>query len=209
MKKKFIVILVTILGLLSVFSVGFASWIVTKPMESYTSDETINTVVYEAYDNAKYIEIKDFTLFEYYNTGFVNNNTEITNTGKVIIDFKFNVNEYKNYLLSQGIAEQEIFNETIVIDLMLKQNSSTENLNLFNSSLFDFSYQVEENKLDATGLSGNSSSAVIFLNSLPNSEYVEFSVIYNITYKGTNFKLYVFPYIKDIRFAIEAKITRE
>ena len=79
MKSKFLFIVLTIFGLLSVFSVGFSSWILTKPMDTYEEDNVMNTIVYEAYDNAKYLHINSFTTLQYYNTGFVKNNVEITN----------------------------------------------------------------------------------------------------------------------------------
>ncbi len=209
MKKKFLLIVVTVLGLLSVFSIGFASWILTKPMDSITKNDVMDIIVYEPYDNAKYIEIKDFTPLQYYNTGFVNNNVEISNTGKVIVNFKFNIQAYKNYLVTQGLNEEQISNQSVVIELLLKHAQNNVGINFFESSLFDFSYVVEENKLDGEGMVGNSSCATITLSSLPDTEYVEFSVIYNITYKGNDFKSEVFANIQGVRFAIEAKVTRE
>ncbi len=210
MKSKFLFVVMTLLGLLSIFSVGFASWVLTKPMDQYKEDDAMNTIVYEAYDNAKYLQINDFTKLQYYNTGFVKNNVEITDTATLTIGFKLDVKAYKEYLAGQELSAEEIQNTSIVLELMLKHASDNKGLDFFNSSLFNFSYTVEG--LTGTGTSGNSSTATITLNTLPVEDSIDFTVTFNIQYKngvGSSFKTNVFEKIngKIIRFALEAKIT--
>ena len=210
MKSKFLLIVMTLLGMFSLFSVGFASWVLTKPIDKYEEENAMNTIVYEAYDNAKYLYINGFTKLQYYNTGFVKDNVEITDTANLTISFTLDVKAYKEYLASQKLSETEIQNTSVALELILKHASDNAGLDFFNSSLFDFSYTVEG--LTGTGTSGNSSTATITLSTLPVEDSIDFSVTYNIKYKngiGSNFKTNVFEKIngKIIRFALEAKIT--
>ena len=210
MKSKFLFIVMTIFGLFSLFSIGFSSWILSKPMDQYQEDNAMHTIVYEAYDNAKYLQIKDFTKLQYYNTGFVRNNVEITDTASLTIGFKLDVKAYKEYLTEQDFSVEQIQNTSVVLELMLKHSTDNEGLDFFNSSLFNFSYTIEG--LTGSGTSGNSSVAKITLIALPVEDSIDFTVTFVIQYKngvGTDFKKDVFEKIngKNTRFAMEAKIT--
>lgn len=200
MKSRVKLIIIALLGMLSVFSVGFATWIVTQPLDSYTG--SINTLVYEPHDNAKYIKIVGSEVFDYYNTGFVENDTVITHDGKITATFEFNV---KDYITDFG-------NTGLTIELLLKHSSDSRDLNVFvDGAPFTISSTVSD------GLGGTSSSSTdaqgclttITLDTLPAGDSVAFTVTYDLHFTGTHeeFKSQVFEFLKNVRFAVEAKIT--
>lgn len=211
MKSKFLLFVMTVLGLCSIFSVGFASWVLTKPMDSYNKEDAVNTIVYEAYNNVEFIDINNFTTLQYYNTGFIKDGVNVTDTGSITIDFTLHVKAYKDYLKEQEFTDEQIQNTGIVIELMLKHAADNNGLNFFNSALFNFKYKVDG--LTGEGTTGNGSAATIKLVTLPGDDTVNFSITFDITYTGNigaDFKTNVFNNIKgkNIRFAMEAKITK-
>lgn len=204
MKAKLTFWILSILCLVSVFSIGFASWIVVNPLEPSQYDDAIDTIVYEAYDNAQYIEILDSTALEYYNTGFVVNK-QLTKTGQITVNFKFNVNKYKEYL---STANEQIDANGITFVLTLKHASNSAGLDFFADSS-PFTITSEVSGLTGSSIIESGSTAKINLTSLPNDSTVDFNVTFKFTYKGLDFKTDVFQYIENVRFAVEAKIIKE
>ena len=204
MKSKFKLVIMTLFGMLSLFSIGFASWVLTKPIGDNIG--SIDTIVYETHDNAKYIQIEDIDVFDYYNTGFVeyndSNKVTITHDGKITVTFTLNLS---NYIADFG-------NTGMTIELLLKHASTNKDLDVFaNSSPFTISSTVSD-ELVATSNSSISTQGcltTIDLSVLPESNSVTFTVTYDLHFEGTHaeFKSQVFEKLKNVRFAIEAKVT--
>lgn len=215
MKSKFFLILMSILGIVSLFSVGFATWVLSKPMDNVEFQNAFNTITYELYDNAEYIQITSNTKLEYYNTGFIDDELNIVNTGSMSVTYRFNVQKYKEYLISEGLSQQEINNEGAIIDILFRHNSkSTDQLDFFDGSTFEHSYTIDIDDNLATisqDLTLDHSSLSISFDELPSDEYVEFTITYIFEYNGElgdDFKEEVFSYIKSVKFVVEARVTR-
>lgn len=215
MKSKFFLILMSILGIVSLFSVGFATWVLSKPMDNVEYQNAFNTITYELYDNAEYIQITSNTKLEYYNTGFIDDELNIVSTGSMSVTYRFNVQKYKEYLISEGLSQQEINNEGAIIDILFRHNSkSTDQLDFFDGSTFEHSYTIDIDDNLATiseDLTLDHSSLSISFDELPSDEYVEFTITYIFEYNGElgdDFKEEVFSYITSVKFVVEARVTR-
>lgn len=202
MKSKAKLIVIALIGLLSLLSVGFAAWVVTQPLDADTG--TIDMLVYEPHDNAKYIQIVGSDVFDYYNTGFVENDSNITLNGKIVATFTFNVKNYKEKFGNKGLT----------IELLLKHATDSRDLNVFaEGAPFSISSTVS-GEIGGERNSGKADQGwltTIQLDSLPAGETVSFTVTYDLNFTGTNaeFKSQVFEYLKNgnVRFAVSAKIT--
>lgn len=203
MKTKLAFWILSILCLVSIFSIGFASWIVITPFDPVQNNNAIDTIVYEAYDNAQYIEILGSTALEYYNTGFVVNK-ELSKTGQLTINFRFNVDKYKEYLSS---VNEQIDASGITFVLTLKHSTNSAGLDFFGDSS-PFTIISEVSGLTGSSIQESGETARINLTALPNDSAVEFSVTFKFTYNGDDFKTDVFQKIEDVRFAVEARIIK-
>lgn len=206
MKSRAKLLVIALFGLISLFSIGFAAWTVTKPLTPQTS--TIDMLVFEPHDNAKYIEILGSSVFDFYNTGFVVNNDTITHNGTITAEFKFNVKEFK-----------ESFGETgVTIELLFKHATGSSDYDMFaESAPFTISSTVNGE------LGGNFNSVTstqgclttITLDTLPAEDAVTFTVTYDLQFNGIDsdvsdyleFKSEVFEKIQNVLFAVEAKVT--
>jgi len=211
MKSKFCFILLTLLGFVSLFSIGFASWILVKPMDQLSNNNAMDVLTYELYDNSEYIEIHPISLLQYYNTGFINEELNIVKLGEMKVKYIFNV---QDYLSREGLTQQELENESIIIDILLRHNSkSTEQLDFFDGSSFIHSYSID-NSIGSIeeDITLEHSALSIVLNTLPSDNTIEFTVTYKFEYinnLGSDFKDEVFNYIKNVHFTIEARVTRK
>ena len=202
MKSKFTLIVMTIFGFLLMFCVGFSSWVLTKPFEQNVG--SIESIVYEPHNNAKYINMdpSKTDVFDYYNTGFVINGSTITKNGQMIVTF---ILDLENYIIDFG-------NTGMTIELLLKHASTSKDLDVFAASA---PFNISSTVSDELGATFNSSSSTqgclttIDLSVLPDATSVTFTVTYDLNFTGTHeeFKSEVFEKIKNVRFAIEAKVT--
>lgn len=202
MKSRVKLIIVAFFGILSLVCVGFASWVSTKPYGAEKA--TINTLVYEPKDKAKYIEIVGSKIFDYYNTGFVENDSIITHDGKITAEFKFIVNDYITDFGNTGLT----------IELLLKHASNSKDLDIFEEGApFTISSTVS-GELGGTASSSTDAQGcltTIKLDTLPAEDSVTFTVTFDLHFTGTyaEFKSQVFEKLKNVRFAVEAKVTSE
>ena len=200
MKNKIQLIIIAFMGCITLISVGFAAWIVAKPFEPV--NDSFDIVVFEPMDNAKYIEIVESEVFDYYNTGFVENDSVITDTGKVTVKFNLKVSAYKeSFENSTGMT----------IELLLKHASNNSGYYMFvEDSPFSFTPTVSEELVGTLNSTTTTKGCLltIDLDSLPSND-VSFTVTFAVNFSGTyeEFKANVFPYLPGVRFAVEAKIT--
>ena len=202
MKTNVKLIIIALIGCITLISVGFAAWTVTKPLDKY--EGSFDVIVFESMDNAKYIEIADSTVFDYYNTGFVENDDTITKTGNITVSFNLKINDYKDsFKESSGMT----------IELLLKHASDSAGLYMFEndaSTPFTFTPTVSDELDGAYSATTSSRGCLVTINleTLP-SDDVSFTVTFSVNYSGTyaEFKENVFPHLPQVRFAVEAKIT--
>ena len=200
MKSKFTLIVMTLFGFLLMFCVGFSSWVLTNPLEQQVG--SIESIVYESHDNAKYIQIVGSEVFDYYNTGFVINDVTISKNGQIIATFTLNL---ENYIADFG-------NTGMTIELLLKHASTSKDLDVFATSA---PFKISSTVSGELGATSNSSSSTqgclttIDLSVLPDATSVTFTVTYDLNFTGSHaeFKSQVFEKIQNVRFAIEAKVT--
>lgn len=202
MKTNIKLIIIALIGCITLISVGFAAWTVTKPLDKY--EDNFDVIVFESMDNAKYIEIAQSTVFDYYNTGFVeDDNVTISQTGEITVSFNLKVNDYKkSFKDSTGMK----------IELLLKHASDSAGVYFFtdDSTPFSFTPTVSDDLVgDMTATTSSRGCLVtINLDTLP-SDDVSFTVTFSVNFSGTyaEFKENVFPQLPQVRFAVEAKIT--
>lgn len=201
MKSRSKLIIIALIGCLSLISVGFAAWAITKPLDTYTGN--VDMLVFEPYDNAQFIDITGSEVFDYYNTGFVENNVVISKTGTITASFKLKVSEYKN-----------VFKDStgMTIELLLKHASDSSGLDFFDESApftitATVSGELEEHASSSKSAQG--CLTIIDLDTLPTSDEVAFTVTYVLEFDGSysDFKTEVFEQLKYVRFAVEAKVT--
>ena len=201
MKTIIKLIIIALIGCITLISVGFAAWTVTKPLDKY--EDNFDVIVFESMDNAKYIEIDQSTVFDYYNTGFVeDDNVTISQTGEITVGFNLKVNDYKkSFKDSTGMK----------IELLLKHASDSAGLNFFiDGTPFSFTPTVSDELVGDMTATNSSRGCLVTINldTLP-SDDVSFTVTFSVNFSGTyaEFKENVFPQLPQVRFAVEAKIT--
>lgn len=84
----------SILAMLSIVSVGFASWVTTEDVFSTTVDGTIK--VDDIANSDDYINCSKISVFEFFKTGFVQEDGSITTEGSINIPIIINLTNCKN-----------------------------------------------------------------------------------------------------------------
>lgn len=213
--------LVTFITLILIISVGFASWKLILPI-SGDLDTDASVIVYETADECKYLTIKDdSTSFDYYNTGFVEDDAIITKTGNITVNFSLNM-----ALLNADFDTDNLFKgkEGISITVTLKYSEVLEKApqyNIFGNSNTPINCSVEGDNLHGMMIDENSIindetgyTLVLLLNDVNNitDTTIDFTITYEVNLgedlesPHAYFKEEVFPYLQDMKFAIRAKV---
>ena len=202
MKKiKLTYYLVMLLSLISLVSVGFASWTVTDDFSTTASGMIVVDDVMKVND---YItcDSSNLTKFGYFKSGFVNENGEISNLGTIATSITINIANCKRK-----------FNDcdTLEIDL----NLESEYLSLFNSvDNLEMSVELKngDDVITTTNTSGDKLYLSIFdLRDFKSmSDKVTINVVYTFEIKNLEyFKTNVYPILlrQSFNFVLSAKLT--
>lgn len=202
MKKiKLTYYLVMLLSLISLVSVGFASWTVTDDFSTTASGMIVVDDVMKVND---YItcDSSNLTKFGYFKTGFVDENGEISKVGTIATSITINIANCKRK-----------FNDcnTLEIDL----NLESQYLSLFNSvGNLEMSVELKngDNVITTTNTSGDKLYLSIFDLTNFKSMYdkVTIDVVYTFEIKNNEyFTTEVYPILRreSFNFVLSAKLT--
>jgi hypothetical protein len=200
-------------------SIGFSSWTIASDdnLTGSSQDASGNMLV----EDVKYVDnfasIKESSIFSYYNTGFVDESSFITDTGHINVTYEIDIKTCKTYFSSCN---------NLVLDLVLGYASSVSTtLNLFSdmsksdSGYHTFSSSLSCNDYDNDNITISSptitdyqySRSVTFIDIL--STYSNDTLSFSIDYAfyatpGTYFKEKIYSALKgdNISFKMYAQI---
>ena len=190
-----------LLSLISLVSVGFASWTVTDDFSTTASGMIVVDDVMKVND---YItcDSSNLTKFGYFKSGFVNEKGEISNIGTIATSITINISNCKKKFPECN---------TLEIDLSLE----SKYLSLFNS-VGNLEMNVElkngEKVITTTNTSGDKLYLSIFdlRNFKSMSDKVTINVVYTFEIKNIEyFKTNVYPTLlrQSFNFVLSAKLT--
>ena len=200
-KVKLTYYLVMLLALISLVSVGFASWSVTDDFSTSTSGMIVVEDVMKAND---YIvcDSSNVTKFGFFKTGFVDSVGKISNIGTISTTLTINIDNCKKKFSDCN---------TLEIDLSLE----SEHLSIFNSvGNLEMSVELKngENVITTNNTSGNKIYLSIFDLSGFKSLYNEVTISVVYTFEIKNNEYYtttVYPILlrETFNFVLSAKLT--
>ena len=100
-------IVMSLLSMLTVFSVGFASWVSVNP----TSVGTNRTGNFESYSSSAHISIGSIKVFKFSPESFVNDSGTPIDTGVISIDYTLNTSESNEITISTSFWVENIVND--------------------------------------------------------------------------------------------------
>ena len=204
--------IVTFITFILIISVGFASWVLINPVSDATS--SIDVIVYESGYECKYLAINGSESFDYYNTGFVENDATITDNGNITLQFGLKLKDLKADFKTDNILSGT---SSISMIITLKYSDLvTPGYNIFGNSNTPINCSVNDQRITISN-SSNSTDGIELNLTLNNINLIDDETInFTITYKvgisdgidnpHAYFKENVFPHLKNMRFAIRAKV---
>lgn len=204
-------VIVTFITFILIVSVGFASWVLINPVSD--ASDSIDVIVYESGYECKYLAIEDSKSFDYYNTGFVENNATITDNGNITIKFALKLDTLKADFETDNLLSGT---KDISMIVTLKYSDLvTPGYNIFGNSNTPINCSVSDQRISIDEVSNTSSDLTLTLGLDNINSISDGTINFTITYKvgisdelnqHTYFKNEVFPHLKDMRFAIRAKV---
>ena len=203
-KIKLTYYLVILLSLISLVSVGFASWSITDDLSTDVSGMIVVDDVMKVND---YItcDSSNLTKFGYFKTGFVNENSEISNVGTITTSIVINADNCKKkfgdsdllqiYLYLQSDYLSWFYNDYMEMSIELKYKDNTTPIS---------STQVFDNELHSTNFNVNISEL--------NGSNITIDVIYTFRIiDNSYFSKYVYPILlrDNFNFILSAKLIGE
>ena len=204
-------VIVTFITFILIVSVGFASWVLINPVSD--ASDSIDVIVYESGYECKYLAIEDSKSFDYYNTGFVENNAIITDNGNITITFALKLDTLKADFETDNLLSGT---KDISMIVTLKYSDLvTPGYNIFGNSNTPINCSVSDQRISIDEVSNTTSDITLTLGLDNINSISDGTINFTITYKvgindelnqHTYFKNEVFPHLKDMRFAIRAKV---
>ena len=204
--------IVTFITFILIISVGFASWVLINPVSSV--NDSIDVIVYESGYECKYLEIKESESFDYYNTGFVENNATITDTGSITLQFLLKLDDLKEDFNTDDLLKGT---NNISMYITLKYSDLvTPGYNIFGNSNTPINCSVSDPRISIAETSNNSEGMNVVLDINNINSISDGTIDFTVTYKvgiadnlqdpHIYFKETVFPHLKEMKFAIRAKV---
>lgn len=204
-------VIVTFITFILIVSVGFASWVLINPVSDVS--DSIDVIVYESGYECKHLAIEDSKSFDYYNTGFVENNATITDNGNITINFALKLDTLKADFETDNLLSGT---KDISMIVTLKYSDLvTPGYNIFGNSNTPINCSVSDQRISIDEVSNTTSDITLTLGLDNINSISDGTINFTITYKvgisdelnqHTYFKNEVFPHLKDMRFAIRAKV---
>lgn len=193
---------ISFLMLLSLVCIGFSSWNIVYDQ----SDSVIGNIdVDEIVDGTKYISCTEFTLFDFFKTGFVNENGCISYKGTINSRFNINLDECRNSFTNSNSLE-------VVIDL------SRTDISKFNqNNLISINHSIKYNGIDlsnvTTTINSNDYILTFDLPILDDTNSINLEIIYIFQIENNEsaldyFEETLYPELMSAhKFGVTAKIT--
>lgn len=193
---------ISFLMLLSLVCIGFSSWNIVYDRSDYVNG---NIDVDEIIDGTKYISCTEFTLFDFFKTGFVNSDGIISYTANINSKFNINLEECREEFTNSTSLE-------VIIDL------SRSNLSKFNSTdSLSMTHTITYNSTSISGVDAvtnqNDYILTFELPLLTELNTIELQIVYTLEINDSSaalsyFKEKIYPELMSSnKFGINAKIT--
>lgn len=200
--QKISISFISFLMILSLVSIGFCSWNIVVVNYDNTISGSIQTD--SVINGSDYISNKEFILFDYSKSGFVNDGI-LSYNGSIKTKFEINL---KN-------CEQQFGKES---NLHVIVNLKRDNINKFNKTGFiDMGYTITYNNQNITSVTNtitNNEYIIDFeIDFIENMDITNLEIIYNFQINKTNngltyFKETIYPELmSNNSFGISAKIS--
>lgn len=193
---------ISFLMLLSLVCIGFSSWNIVYDQSDYVMG---NINVDEIIDGTKYISCTEFTLFDFFKTGFVNSEGVISYTANINSKFSINLEECRNKFTSSNSLE-------VIIDL---SRSSLFKFNRENYLLMSHSITYNSTSIDNVNAVKNQNDYILTfeLPLLDDVDTIELQIVYTLEIINSPdalsyFETTIYPELMSTnKFGINAKIT--
>lgn len=202
--KKWIINLIAIFSIISMLSMGFASWVIHTPIEDIPQPEG-NFEVDDTVMVSDYLTLTNFDVFNYCQYGYVDKTNTIDDYGYITADFELDLNKCKE--LYVGLNTIDVVVElgysssvTSSYNIFLSNNTSTVTHSLTNSSAAaTISTATNQNKKYQVTASFSDVSSIA-------SDTITFSIEYKFNGFYFNNTTYNLLKMSNFGFAINAKI---